>query len=140
MKQPSQAPPLSNGPPGASFVVVAEDDHSLRELLTIALQRRQLDTIAVEDGLLALGEIERCWEQDLGISLLITDVQMPRLSGLELLSRLGAAHRPPPTIVISSFMSSDLRAEALGLGAQAVFSKPFDIRKFMAVVDRIVAR
>lgn len=136
-------PPAADAPPGRAslappVVIVAEDDRSLRELIVGALSRRRFHPLPVEDGVRAREEILRHRALGRPVSLLITDVQMPRYTGMELLTFLGSAPDPIPVIVTSSFMSPELRREAMLLGAKEVFSKPFDLHQLMTAVERIV--
>jgi len=58
-------------------------------------------------------------------SFLVVDVNMPGLSGLELLDRLAAMHRSVPTVVISARDDAHVRVRALAAGAVAFLGKPF---------------
>ena len=67
--------------------------------------------------------------QSADVSILITDLRLPKTDGFELISRLRAGSRTKnlPIIVISADPNSDARSRALRLGANAYFGKPYSI-------------
>ena len=69
-------------------------------------------------------------------SCLITDVQMPGLSGVELQSRLIADGHRMPMIFMTAFPEERIRARALGAGAFGFLSKPFDEEHLIGCLDR----
>lgn len=66
----------------------------------------------------------------------ITDVQMPGMSGLELQSRLSAAGDPIPLIFITAFPEERIRRQVDARGAYGFFAKPFDCNAMIACIDR----
>jgi two-component system chemotaxis sensor kinase CheA len=73
------------GPEGRKTILVADDERSMRELLGMLLEAEGYRTILAEDGLAALGILESSEES---VDLVIQDIKMPRLDGLELLRRV----------------------------------------------------
>jgi FixJ family two-component response regulator len=69
-------------------------------------------------------------------SCLITDVQMPGMTGLELHRRLLAAGKPIPTILITAYPDDSARERALGDGVVCYLSKPFDESELLACIDK----
>jgi len=67
---------------------------------------------------------------------LISDVQMPGISGLELQSRLASEHRQTPIIFITAFPDAPIQQQALKAGAICFLKKPFDGRELIKCVDR----
>jgi FixJ family two-component response regulator len=72
-------------------------------------------------------------------SCLITDVQMPGMSGLELQSRLISQGRHVPIIFITGFPEQSARERALGAGALAYLEKPFDGGAMTSLLRRVLA-
>ena len=70
--------------------------------------------------------------------LIITDIQMPRTSGLELIRHVRQTRPHTHTMLITAFGSSELKEEAQSLGA-AFLSKPFSLFEFVATVQSILA-
>jgi two-component system response regulator PilR (NtrC family) len=94
----------------------------MRELLAIVLKREGYDVVLAENGRTAIGLLEKG-----PIDLLISDIKMPDVSGVEVLR---AAKKIDPDvlgIMITAFASTDTAVEAMRLGACDYLSKPFDI-------------
>ena len=73
-------------------------------------------------------------------SCLISDVQMPGLSGLELQSHLIAEGHPMPMIFITAFPEARVRTQALEAGAFGFLSKPFDEENLIACLDKALTK
>lgn len=117
-------------------VLLVDDDADVREMLKDALESRGLSCWAVEDGREAL-ECLRAAEVD----LIVTDYRMPLMDGLELLRRLtGSALETIPVILLSADSATNLRQEALRLGAYAVVHKPFNTHDLVEVMFRALHR
>ncbi|MEW5984452.1 MAG: sigma-54 dependent transcriptional regulator [Acidobacteriota bacterium] len=116
-------------------ILVVDDEASLRELLDIMLRREGYAVLLAEDGRTALSILERE-----PVDLLISDIKMPDISGVEVLRE---AKRLDPDIVgimITAFASTDTAVEALRLGAYDYISKPFDIEELRAKVRNAMER
>jgi two-component system response regulator PilR (NtrC family) len=103
-------------------ILVVDDERSMRELLAIVLRREGYEVLLAENGRAAIGLLERE-----PVDLLISDIKMPDMSGVEVLR---AAKRIDPDILgimITAFASTDTAVEAMRLGACDYLSKPFDI-------------
>jgi CheY-like chemotaxis protein len=111
-------------------ILVAEDDAPFRDLLVRAFEQAGCDVIAIAHG----GEfIDYLAKARRGVGscrmprVIVTDIRMPGLSGLDVLHGLRVAQFPAAVIVITAFGSPETREQALALGAHAVFDKPFEI-------------
>ena len=107
-------------------VLLAEDDPEMRELMAWALRRDGYEVQEVGDGnevLQVLGLVEG---EDGGPDLLVSDVRMPGLSGLEVLERLRRSRDDLPVILVTAFGDLETHAKAQRLGAE-VLDKPFDL-------------
>jgi two-component system, OmpR family, alkaline phosphatase synthesis response regulator PhoP len=102
------------------FVLLVEDDRDLAEVTQATLQHDGMQVVVAYDGQEGLEMADRLHPQ-----VIITDLVMPILDGLELIKRLG--ERPPPRspVVAVSAVGSRLRA-ARELGAADVLLKPVD--------------
>lgn len=107
------------------LVVVAEDDDDFRDFLCSQLTCQHLSLLPVADGQAAMDYIELAHAQPLELpfpSLLVTDLLMPRFSGLELI----AANTTIPAIAMTGFGDRVSASDAERVGARYFFSKPFD--------------
>jgi DNA-binding NtrC family response regulator len=110
----------------APRVVVAEDDAELRRLLAVKLRKSGYDVVEAVSGerlaqhLLAEGGLEQT-------DLILSDIRMPGLSGMDLLAYLHTRGQFPPVVLITAFGDWRTHEEAERLGATAVFDKPLDL-------------
>jgi two-component system, NtrC family, response regulator PilR len=107
----------------------------MRELLAIVLRREGYDVQLAENGRSALEALERG-----AIDLLISDIKMPDVTGVDVLR---AAKRTDPDIIgimITAFASTDTAVEALRMGAYDYLSKPFDVDELKIVVRNALER
>jgi DNA-binding response OmpR family regulator len=108
-------------------VLVVEDDPPVRELLNDVLEGEGYAVVAVHDGTTALQVID-----SLRVDLITLDLELPGLSGSDLLEILRKRKaQVPPVIVVSSIKPPRRRITQM---AQVVLSKPFDVDEFLNAV------
>jgi CheY-like chemotaxis protein/mannose-6-phosphate isomerase-like protein (cupin superfamily) len=122
---------------GAPVVVVVEDDLLIQDILVRALGTRHT-VYCADDGVSALALIMKLPRVD----LVITDLMMPRMNGLELMRNLKAdrARSRVPVIMLSARAASADVANAINAGARSYVTKPFKLKELMAQVDRITSQ
>src|SRR5687767_7915216 len=103
-------------------ILVADDERSMRELLAIVLKREGYEVILADSGRAAVDVLERET-----VDLLISDIKMPDLSGVEVLRAAKQIDKDILGIMITAFASTDTAVEAMRLGACDYLSKPFDV-------------
>ncbi|GGI04250.1 response regulator [Egicoccus halophilus] len=111
-------------------LVVADDDATLRRLLCLLLERDGRFEVAAEagDGQQALDQVAAT-----DADLLLLDLAMPHMDGLEVLTRLDRQARPR-VVVLTGFAEERLCQQVLDLGAHACLQKGSD---FAALLDRL---
>jgi CheY-like chemotaxis protein len=111
-------------------VLIAEDDRDMLELLGSVLRGDGYEVIEIQHGaalLDLLGSFLSTSNEARPADLIISDVRMPLLTGLELLAGLRESSWTTPIILITAFGDPDLHEKAQRLGAAAVLDKPFDL-------------
>jgi two-component system response regulator PilR (NtrC family) len=103
-------------------ILVVDDERSMRELLAIVLRREGYEVMLAENGRAAVDLLERE-----PVDLLISDIKMPDLSGVDVLRAAKKIDQDILGIMITAFASTDTAVEAMRLGACDYLSKPFDI-------------
>ena len=118
-------PVVENSEP--MVVMVADDDDALRAVLVEALQADGHSTIEAHDGqeLLELLDRDPGGVSGLRPDVLVTDVKMPRLSGLGVLAALRGARWNLAVVVMTALMDESINTLATRLGAVEVLHKPF---------------
>lgn len=119
-------------------ILVADDDAQMRAALGLTLKKGGFEATFAKDGQEALELLSRT-----PYDLLITDLRMPRLGGLELLERLGAAAPRTPALVITAHGTVDTAVESMKKGAVDFLQKPFGpdvlLAKVKAALGKVVA-
>jgi two-component system KDP operon response regulator KdpE len=115
-------------------ILVVDDEAQLTRVLRTGLKSRGYDVRTAADGLSALETF-----QDWNPNLVITDLAMPNMDGLELCRRLRAASQVP-IIVLSAKGEEKTKIEALDLGADDFVTKPFGIEELLARVRASLRR
>jgi DNA-binding response OmpR family regulator len=121
-------------------VLVAEDDDDLRGLIAHVLDRAGHAVIEAANGAEALdivGDALLAPTAAGAPTIVVTDVRMPFVSGLQLVASLRAL--AIPTIIITAFPDERTRELAERLGAFAVLAKPFDLDALPLAIDAIIA-
>ena len=119
------------------LVLLAEDDDAFRHLIASVLAQDGYEVLEAGDGLGLLANIESTLtvrREPADHFLVVTDVRMPGLSGLDVLAILRCANWATPVILITAFGDEATHAEGRELGAAAIFDKPFDVEKLRSTV------
>ena len=119
-------------------ILIADDDPHIRQLLVFALAKAGLDTIEAGDGEATLAAAEAS-----SPDLIVLDINMPRMDGIEVCRRLRATSEVP--ILFLSSRDDELdRVLGIELGADDYVTKPFSPRevvaRVMAILRRVAAR
>jgi two-component system, cell cycle response regulator len=132
MPPPPTDPPYSTRP---GVIVVADDDRLTRELLAGMLRARGHEVEAVADGQAAVERVARG-----GVHLVLLDVLMPRLGGLEACRLLKGMTSGAflPVVLVTVKTDSQSRVEGLKIGADDYVCKPFDESELMARVEAML--
>ena len=114
-------------------ILIVEDSETMRSLLAASLEEldETLKVVEAESGLAALGLLPRH-----DFDLIVTDINMPDINGLELVSFIKANGRYAsiPLVIVSTEGSDRDRSKGLELGADAYLVKPFDPEDLRRVV------
>jgi two-component system cell cycle response regulator CpdR len=112
-------------------ILLAEDDPSMRTYLSRALENAGYEVIAVDSGVAALPWIETAY-----FDLLLTDIVMPEMDGIELAQRCAEMSPDTKVMFITGFAAVSLKATREMPDAK-VLSKPFHLRDLVLEVQRV---
>jgi two-component system, NtrC family, response regulator PilR len=110
-------------------ILVVDDELSMREFLSILLEREGYEVLTASDAASALSRLAAS-----EIDLVISDVQMPGLSGLELLARIKEDAPETAVLLITAFSTAEQAVEAMKLGAYDYLAKPFKVDEIKILV------
>ena len=115
-------------------ILTVDDSISVRQVVSFALRDAGYETLEAVDGLDALAKLSG------KIHLVITDLNMPRMGGIELIRhiRAGPANRYVPIVVLTTESQPAKKQEAKAAGATGWIVKPFRPEQLIAVVRRVL--
>lgn len=121
-------------------VLLAEDDFEMRKILASALRKNDFEVIECSDGYQLLDHMGKpVFEgQPDDFDLIVSDIRMPGITGIEVLEGIHESKWFTPMILITAFGDEQTHAQAARLGAAAVFDKPFDIDDLLAKIREIL--
>jgi DNA-binding NtrC family response regulator len=113
-------------------ILVVDDEDSIRNRCVQLLRKRDYNVQGASDGEHALFLIKKN-----DFSLVIADIRMPGLSGIELLERIKEIRPDTEVVMITGFGTVDSAVEAMKLGAYDYITKPFDMDRLLKVAEHI---
>ena len=116
-------------------ILVVDDERSLRDMLAIVFQRDGYRVLLAEGGRSAVEQMKRE-----PVDLLLSDIRMPDMSGVDLLREAKQIDPDVIGIMITAYTSTDSAVEALRLGAHDYVSKPFDVDELKVKVREALER
>lgn len=123
----------------ASRILLAEDNYEMRKLLAWSLSKRGYSVTECADGNCILKKLGLTGEgRQQAFDLIISDIRMPGVTGLEVLEGAHVFEELPPVILITAFPDKKTLDEAKKLGAAAVFAKPFDVDDLLVRVRQVL--
>ena len=116
-------------------ILVVEDDQSLRRVTQMQLEEAGYRVLTAPDGEQALALIE-----EESPALVVSDLKMPRMSGLDLLRQTVSAHPETTVILVTAFGTVQTAVEAMKAGAYDFITKPIDYQQLLLIVNRAMER
>ncbi len=119
----------------AAWILVVEDEPLLGELITENLREEGYAAEHVSDGASALERLDRG-----GVDLVILDLMLPKVPGLDVLKQLRKRQDSVPVLILSALSSEEQRIQGLRLGADDYLGKPFSLRELLLRVAALLRR
>ena len=116
-------------------LLLAEDDRAIRESLTRVLELEGYDVVAACDGTAALAALH-----GRDVALIVLDVMMPGIDGVEVCRALRAAGHRTPILMLTARASTGDRIAGLDAGADDYVPKPFDVDELLARLRALLRR
>ena len=117
-------------------ILAVDDSTSLRQMVSFTLQGEGHDVVQAEDGVVGLQEAKA---KD--FDLVITDVNMPNMDGIELIKKLRSlpAYRNTPLLLLTTEAGDDKKSQGKAAGATGWIVKPFNPEKLINVISRVLS-
>ena len=126
---------MTNPGSGRLQILIVDDEVEIRELLGEYFSARGHDAHVVSDG-----QAAQTWLAENPVDILLTDVQMPSLSGVDLIATLKDRTEPLGIVVMTGFPTVESATRAMKLGASDYLLKPFRLRAVYEAVSRAAIR
>ena len=120
----------------AKTILIVDDSLSLRTVVKIALERAGYTVIEAGDGKQALAQLDKAGK----VNLIISDVNMPNMGGIELLSHIKqhARHKFVPVVMLTTENQNEKKEQGRLGGAKAWICKPFDPPQLFDAVSKLI--
>ena len=112
-------------------MLVVDDEASIRDLLSKTLALAEYDVDVAPDGRSAVDQMRQS-----GYNLLITDLQMPGMDGLAVITEARRLDADLPVIIITGFSTEGSAIEAVNVGVSGYLTKPFKIPKILEMTAK----
>ncbi len=116
-------------------ILVVDDERSMRDFLKILLKKEGHEVAVAHNGINALEHLDKN-----SCDLVISDIRMPGMGGLELLASIKEKQPDLPVILITAFASPDDAVEAMKNGAFDYISKPFNVDEIKSVIKSATSK
>jgi two-component system, NtrC family, response regulator PilR len=116
-------------------ILIVDDDQSVRDVLAIVFRKEGYRIDEAINAGDALKKLKNC-----EFDLIVSDIKMPDLSGIELLKKVKSIHPEMPFVLITAFASANDAVEAMKLGAADYITKPFDLDELRVTMDKILRK
>ena len=126
---------LEEIPGGTETLLVVEDEEMLMMSLQMVLVEKGYKVLSAEDGLTALKIYQ---ERKNDIALVLTDLGLPTITGLEVCQRIKKINSNEHIILATGFLDPEMKSEFLKAGVQHFLYKPYDLKKVLKVVRGVL--
>lgn len=115
-------------------IMTVDDSKTMRDMVGFTLRKAGFEVLEAEDGQKALDQLEKA-----AVDLVITDINMPNMDGITLVSRLRrlGAFKSTPILILTTEGGDDKKAEGRAAGATGWIVKPFAPDKLLQVVSKV---
>jgi DNA-binding NtrC family response regulator len=116
-----------------ALVLLVDDDEMLLDVLKMMLVSQKYDVLTAQDGNKGIGIVKA-----VDLDLVISDIRMSPMNGIELLRLIHAAKPNLPVVMLTAYASAKTAKECKELGAVGYLSKPFTNDEVLGVVERAI--
>jgi DNA-binding response OmpR family regulator len=122
------------------IILLVEDEEPLRRSITFCMMRLGYQVISYGSIDDALNLLHTCESKKISIVLIITDLQLPGRSGLELVRMACKLLKDIPMLVITGHKSREVSLELSHLGVMGILDKPFNLDELVTTVQNILTK
>ncbi len=116
-------------------ILLVEDEVSIRQLVQMNLELENYEVETAENGMIALEKVEEAH-----YDLIILDLMLPKVSGMDVLTRIRLNNSQLPIIITSAKDTSSDRIQGLKSGADDYLTKPFEMEELLLRIHKLLER
>ncbi len=128
---------MFSGRKSEGLVLVVDDEPDVRKVVRMTLEKAGYDVIEAEDGEKAIAEVKKD-ENMLLLTLIITDIRMPNMNGIDVINYYQKQWPSIPLIVLTGFPDLDMATSMLQHGVVDYLVKPVEAEKLRASVAKAI--
>ncbi|TAL09460.1 MAG: response regulator [Nitrospirae bacterium] len=121
--------------PGKGRILIVDDEDSIRKALRLTLTKAGYDVVEADDGAKGIETI-RSGDNPLMVDVVICDIRMPRINGLEAIVYFRQQYPSVPVIVLTGYPDIQLATDLLRQGVVDYLVKPVERNQLVACVER----
>jgi len=133
----SKSAGMFSGRKSEGLVLVVDDEPDVRKVVRMTLEKAGYDVIEAEDGEKAIAEVKKD-ENMLLLTLIITDIRMPNMNGIDVINYYQKQWPSIPLIVLTGFPDLDMATSMLQHGVVDYLVKPVEAEKLRASVAKAI--
>ena len=130
---------MFSGRESEGLVLVVDDEPDVRKVVRMTLEKAGYDVIEAEDGEKAIEEIKK-GENSILLNLIITDIRMPNMNGIDVINYYRKEWSSVPIIVLTGFPDLDMATTMLQHGVSDYLVKPVEAEKLRASVAKALSQ
>ena len=135
----SQSAGMFSGRKSEGLVLVVDDEPDVRKVVRMTLEKSGYTVLEAEDGEKAIAEMNKD-ENSLLLSLIITDIRMPNMNGIDVINYYRKEWPSVPLIVLTGFPDMDMATSMLQHGIADYLVKPVEAEKLRASVSKALEK
>ena len=122
----------------AGKIMIVDDEEDVRETLRLQLESGNYNVIEAENGEEAI-KLLRSEDNLINCGLILCDIRMPKINGIEYIDYLKQQAPGIPVVVITGYPDTELAVGLMSKGVKDYLVKPVDSEKLMQVVNKLIA-
>ncbi len=116
-------------------ILVVDDDPNMHRLINLYLKDSKAEVVTTSSGRMALQKMTKQ-----GFHLIISDMQMPQMDGIELVKKIRSLGSTIPVLIVSAFGYYSHASKAIRAGANVVLEKPFERDELLRVIKQLIQK
>lgn len=119
-------------------ILVVDDEQDVRDVIKLHLEQGGYNTLEAENGEEAINVL-RDGDNMINVGLILCDIRMPKVNGLECIDFLKQQAPGIPVVVVTGYPDTEMAANLIKRGIKEYLVKPVEKEKLMGTVDKVIA-